>query len=122
MRQSRRFNASAKVETGRQRGDAHVKQLGMAGFKTYFDTTQRLTPGELRKGHDAKQVGATERAHTDIALVRSMMRPKVFHGTNSIPCANSVLPTFMRHSRSSNPESIANEPHTIQIVDTHNPL
>lgn len=51
-----------------------------------------------------------------------MMRPKVFHGTNSITCANSVLPTFMRHSRSSNPESIANEPHAIQIVDTLNSM
>src|SRR5208283_2010406 len=51
-------------------------------------------------------------------LCRSMMRPKVFHGTNSITCANSVLPTFMRHSRSSNPESIAKQPQAIQIVDT----
>jgi hypothetical protein len=40
-------------------------------------------------------------------------------GTNSITWANSVLPTFMRHSRSSNPESIANERHAIQIVDTN---
>jgi len=46
------------------------------------------------------------------------MREKVFHGTNSIPCANIVLPTFMRYSRSLNPESIANEPQEIQIVDT----
>src|SRR5208283_4487026 len=53
-------------------------------------------------------------------LCRSMMRPKVFHGTNSIPCANSVLPTFMRPSGSSNPESIANKQHGIQIVDTQN--
>src|ERR1017187_5396140 len=51
-------------------------------------------------------------------LCRAMMRPKVFHGTNSITCANSVLPTFMRRSRLSNPESIANEPNAIQIVDT----
>jgi hypothetical protein len=33
-------------------------------------------------------------------LYRSMMRPKVFQGTNSITCANSVLPTFMRHLES----------------------
>ena len=51
-------------------------------------------------------------------LCRAMMRPKVFHGTNSITCANSVLPMFMRHSRLSNPESIANKPHASQIVDT----
>ena len=55
-------------------------------------------------------------------LYRSMMRAKVFHGTNSITCANSVLPTFMRYSRLSNPESIANERHAIQIVDTPNSL
>src|ERR1700737_2523291 len=51
-------------------------------------------------------------------LCRSMMRPKVFHGTNSIPCANNVLPTFMRDSGSLNPESIANPRNQIQIVDT----
>src|SRR5712692_8728865 len=49
----------------------------------------------------------------------SMMRPKVFHGTYSMICANSVLPTFMRHPRSSKPESIANAQSEIQIVDTH---
>jgi antitoxin ParD1/3/4 len=47
-----------------------------------------------------------------------MMRAKVFHGTNSITCANSVLPAFMRPSGGWNPESIANERHAIQIVDT----
>ncbi len=31
---------------------------------------------------------------------RSMMRLKFFHGTYSITCANSVLPTFMRYSQS----------------------
>src|ERR1700737_4840977 len=51
-------------------------------------------------------------------LCRSMMRPKVFHGTNSITCANNVLPTFMRDSGSLNPESIANPRNQIQIVDT----
>jgi len=51
-------------------------------------------------------------------LCRSMLRAKVFHGTNSITCANSVLPTFMWRSRSLNPESIANKHYAIQIVDT----
>jgi hypothetical protein len=46
------------------------------------------------------------------------MRPKVFHGTNSITCANSVLPTFMRHLGSVQPESIANWPFGVRIVDT----
>ena len=40
-------------------------------------------------------------------LCRSMMRPKVFHGTNSMTCANSVLPTFMRHPELFKPASIA---------------
>ena len=33
-------------------------------------------------------------------------------------CANSVLPTFMRHPRLFKPESIANVQTEIQIVDT----
>src|SRR3990167_4454740 len=53
---------------------------------------------------------------------RSMMRPNVFHGTYSMTCANSVLPTFMRHPRFFKPESIANVQTEIQIVDTHESL
>jgi hypothetical protein len=53
---------------------------------------------------------------------RLMMRPKVFHGTNSITCANSVFPRFMRHPRSFRPVNIANTPGAIQIVDTHEML
>jgi hypothetical protein len=53
-------------------------------------------------------------------LCRSMMHPKVFHGVNSVTFANRAFPTCMRHSRSSNPESVANEPPKIQIVDTQN--
>src|SRR5664279_3224298 len=52
-------------------------------------------------------------------LCRWTIRPKVFHGTNSITCANSVLPTFMRHHGSFYPASIANRRFEIQIVDTH---
>jgi hypothetical protein len=47
------------------------------------------------------------------------MRAKVFHGTYSMICANSVLPTIMRHPKSFKPESIANVQFKIQIVDTH---
>src|ERR1700730_12785792 len=53
---------------------------------------------------------------------RSMMRPNVFHGTNSMTCANSVLPTFMRYPRSPKPERIANAEFEIQIVDTREVL
>lgn len=52
----------------------------------------------------------------------STMRPKVFHGTNSITCAKSVLPTFMRYPRSVKPESFANSQIKFQIVDTHESL
>src|ERR1019366_1717703 len=55
-------------------------------------------------------------------LWRSTMRPNLFHGTNSMTCANSVLPTFMRHPRSVKPESLANVENEIQIVDTHKSL
>jgi len=46
------------------------------------------------------------------------VRPKVFHSTNTITCANSVLPTFMRHPGSFRPVSIANTPGAMHIVDT----
>src|ERR1019366_2128054 len=52
---------------------------------------------------------------------RSMMRPNVFHGTNSMPCANSVLPTFILQPRSYKPGIIANEQIRIQIVDRGGP-
>jgi hypothetical protein len=51
-----------------------------------------------------------------------MIRPKLFHGTNSITCANSVLPTFMLYLGSFKPASIANRHSEIQIVDTHETL
>jgi hypothetical protein len=44
--------------------------------------------------------------------------PKLFHGTNSITCANNVLPTFMPSSGSLKPGSIAKPYQPIQIVDT----
>jgi len=47
-----------------------------------------------------------------------MMRPKVFNGTNSMSCANRVLPTFMRHSGGGTARSIANWRGAVQIVDT----
>ena len=50
------------------------------------------------------------------------MRPNVFHGTNSMTCANSVLPTFMHHPGLFKPQRIANRQPEIQIVDTHETL
>jgi len=47
----------------------HVKKLGMIGGQASLDVAQRLAPRELREGHDAKQVGATQRAHARSAFV-----------------------------------------------------
>jgi hypothetical protein len=106
----------------RWRLQPHVEQLGLIGRQARLDVAQRLVPGELREGHHAKQVGAAQRAHTRVALVPLDDSAKVFQGTNSITCANSVLPTFMRHSGSLKPASIANRRSEIQIVDTHESL
>ena len=65
-----------KCGTCRRSGNAHVKQLGMVGIQANLDVAQRLAPGELRKGHDAKQVGATKRTNTRIALVPFNDAPK----------------------------------------------
>ena len=64
------FQRIGKCGTCGRRGDAHVKQLGLIGFKANLNVTQRLAPGKLRKGHDAKQVRAPKRTPTRIALVR----------------------------------------------------
>src|SRR5665213_1322664 len=41
----------------------------MVGLQANLDVAQGLAPSELREGHDAKQIGATKRAHTCIALM-----------------------------------------------------
>ena len=46
------------------------------------------------------------------------MREKRFHGTNSMTCANRVLPAFMLLDRYLKTESIAEPPTEIQIEDT----
>jgi hypothetical protein len=53
----------------RWRLQPHVKELGLVGCQAGFDVAQRFAPGELREGHDAKQVGATQRANARVALV-----------------------------------------------------
>ncbi len=82
----------------------------------------RLAPCELREGHHTKQIGTAQRAYARVPLCRSTIPPKVFHGTNSITSAKSVLPTFMRHPGSFKPGSIASQQVAIQIVDTHESL
>ena len=75
--------------------------------------------GELGEGHHAKQSAQRNVRTPTSPLCRSTIRPRVFHGTNSITCASSVLPTFMRHPGSFKAESIAKRHSDIQIVETH---
>jgi hypothetical protein len=70
----------------------------------------------LGERHGAQQVGTACVPTPAWPLCRSMMRPKVFYGTESIIFANSVLPTFMRLS---GPFKFANGHNAIQILDTH---
>ena len=66
-----------RFETRRQAMDeviawrlqSHVEQLGLVGCQAGLDVSQRLPPCELGEGHDAKQIGAAERANARIALV-----------------------------------------------------
>ena len=53
---------------GRRR-QPHVKKLGLIGRRASFNVAQRLAPGELRPGHDAKKVGTAQCANTGITLV-----------------------------------------------------
>jgi hypothetical protein len=98
-----------------------LKQLGMVGLQTNLDIAPRFVPGELRKGHDAKQFCTTERADFCIALVSLDDASKSLPRTKLHYLRKNELHSFMRRSRSSNPESIANQLHAIQIVDTPTP-
>ncbi len=120
----------AQVQCVRERGaggyaaQAHMKQFRRLGSQARFDVAQRLAPGQLRRCKHlrlAKHIGTVQgKVRTPASpLCRSTMRPKVFHGTYSMTCANSVLPTFIRHSRIIKSERIANADSEIQIVDTH---
>jgi len=46
-----------------------VKELALIGRQAGLDVAKRLSPCELAERHDAKQVGAAERAHAHIAPV-----------------------------------------------------
>ena len=85
-----------------------------------FDIAQRLAPRQLRERHHAKPQSKVRTPASP--LCRSMMRPKVFHGTYSMTCANSVLPMFILHPKLYKLEMIANAQSKIQIVDTHESL
>ncbi len=47
----------------------HVKQLGLIGAEADLDIAQGFAPRQLRKGHDTKQVGAAQGAHTHVAAI-----------------------------------------------------
>ncbi len=55
--------------SGRYAAQAHMEQLALVGGQTGFDVAQRLAPCQLRESHHAKQVGATQGAHSRIAAV-----------------------------------------------------
>jgi hypothetical protein len=90
----------------------------MVGFQTHLDVAQRLAPGKLREGHDAERVGTAKRAYSRIAVVplddarESLPRHKL----------HNLRKQCLAHIHASLPvtesESIANERHAIQIVDT----
>src|ERR1035437_6579537 len=118
MRQSRPFNASASVERA---GGVFNPMWNSLDWLAAMQAS--MSRSDSRHISWAKAMmrnkSAQPRVRTPASpFCRSMMRPKLFHGTNSMTCANSVLPTFMRHSGSFKPESIANLHHKIQIVDT----
>src|SRR5215208_3982410 len=122
MRQSRRSRASASVERA---GGAFIPMWNSLAWLAPRQAS--MSRSDSRQVSCAKAMTRNKSAQLRVRtpaspLCRSMMRPKVFHGTNSITCANSVLPTFMRHLGSVQPESIANWPFRIQIVDTSESL
>jgi hypothetical protein len=49
--------------------DAHVVKLASLSRQTHFDIAQAFAVGQLREGHDAKLLGATEAARPLIAAV-----------------------------------------------------
>ena len=51
------------------RANAHVVKLTGLSRQTHFDIAQAFAVGQLRKGHDAKLLGATEAARPVIAAV-----------------------------------------------------
>src|SRR3954467_11172625 len=118
MRQSRRSSASANVERA---GGAFIPMWNSLVWLAARQAS--MSRSDSRQVSCAKAMTRNSSAQVRVRtpaspLCRSTMRPKVFHGTNSITCANSVLPTFMRHLGSVQPESIANSPPGVQIVDT----
>ena len=52
-----------------RRADSHVVKLAGLSRQTHFDIAQALAVGQLREGHDAKLLGATEAARPVIATV-----------------------------------------------------
>ena len=96
----------AQVQCVRQRrarryvAQSHMKQLGAIGRQADFDVAQGLAPRQLRKGHDPKQIGTTEGAHTRIAAVTLDHTPEClpwheFHdlGKQRLANVHALLPS-----------------------------
>jgi len=58
-----------QCRASRRRLQPHVEQLGLIGRQAGLDVAKRLSPSELGKCHDAKQVRASQCAHTRVAVV-----------------------------------------------------
>ena len=56
--------------------ESHVKELGSVGRQTNVNVPQRLAPGQLREGHDAKDIGTAQTPHARIALMPIHDAPK----------------------------------------------
>ena len=54
---------------GRYTLQSHVKQLGLIGRKADLDIAQGLASRQLREGHHAKHIGATQGTHARIPAV-----------------------------------------------------
>jgi len=57
---------------------SHVKQLRPIGSQANFNVPQRLTPGQLRKCHDSKQIGTTQRLHSSVTGMPTDDATKIF--------------------------------------------
>src|SRR5450756_2541700 len=64
-----RFVGIGQRRASDRRADAHVVKLAGLSRQTHFDIAQAFAVGQLREGHDAKLLGATEAARPVIAAV-----------------------------------------------------
>ena len=59
-------------------GRVHVIQLRPIGSQANFDVWQRLTPCQLRKCHDPKQIGTTQSLHPSVTSMPTDDATEIF--------------------------------------------